>query len=117
MVLQSILLAQVYRQVVGRALLHAAWHFASWAPGGGVPLAALDGLALERFQDHLSSCHCVGPNGGRGKNARDGSRLFLRFLFRCGVVSEQEDDARNVSTTLRHPRAAFSEPRSVKDGP
>ena len=24
--------------------------------------------------------------------------------------------ARNVSTTLRHPQAAFSEPRSVKDG-
>ena len=23
---------------------------------------------------------------------------------------------RNVSTTLRHPQAAFSEPRSVKDG-
>ena len=24
--------------------------------------------------------------------------------------------SRNVSTTLRHPQAAFSEPRSVKDG-
>ena len=25
-------------------------------------------------------------------------------------------EQRNVSTTLRHPQAAFSEPRSVKDG-
>ena len=101
-----------YRQVVGRALLHAAWHFASWAQGGGIPLAALDGLALERFQDHLSSCHCVGPNGGRGKNARDGSRLFLRFLVRCGVVSEQEDDARNQR---RHPN--YTKPELLAEAP
>ncbi len=30
--------------------------------------------------------------------------------------SLKEDVDRNVSTTLRHPQAAFSEPRSVKDG-
>ena len=36
-----------------------------------------------------------------------------------GVVLIREgkiDRVRNVSTTLRHPQAAFSEPRSVKDG-
>ncbi len=85
-----------YEQLGGRKLLHAAWHFTSWAQDGGILLAALDGLALERFRHHLSSCHCVRPNGGRGENARAGSRLFLRFLCRCGVVSEQEGDGPRV---------------------
>ena len=83
-----------YSQQRGQSLLYAAWHFTSWALGGGILLAALDGLALESFQHHLSSCHCVRPNGGRGENARVGSRLFLRFLGRCGVVPEQDDAPR-----------------------
>ena len=82
-----------YRQLGGRRLLHAAAHFGSWAESNGTPLAALDGLALKRFWGHLSSCHCVGPTGGRRKSGRSGSRLFFRYLIRCGVVSEQEDDA------------------------
>ena len=32
------------------------------------------------------------------------------------VLPSMQQRARNVSTTLRHPQAAFSEPRSVKDG-
>jgi hypothetical protein len=82
-----------YRPLSGRLRLHAAWHLTSWSQGCGIPITALDELVLERFQHHLGSCRCVGPKGGRGRAARSGSRLFLRFLGRCGVVSEQEDDA------------------------
>jgi len=81
-----------YEQLGGRMLLHAAWHFASWAQSSGIAVAALDEAALKGFQHHLSSCHCVRPNGGRGKAANVGSRLFLRYLGRCGVVPAQEDD-------------------------
>ncbi len=82
-----------YRQQSGRSRLYAAWHFTSWAENDGVVVTALDELALEGFQRHLSSCHCVGPNGGRSNKGSGGSRLFLRYLSRCGIVSEQEDDA------------------------
>ena len=34
----------------------------------------------------------------------------------CFLNSPPDILGRNVSTTLRHPQAAFSEPRSVKDG-
>ena len=40
-------------------------------------------------------------------------RTMYRILSEHGEVRERR---RNVSTTLRHPQAAFSEPRSVKDG-
>ncbi len=82
-----------YEQLGGRNLVYVAWHFTSWTHGGGLPITALDEVALERFQHHLSSCHCVGPNGGSRKIGGNGSRPFVRFLGRCGVVSEQEDDA------------------------
>jgi site-specific recombinase XerD len=82
-----------YRQETGRSLLYAAWHFTSWAQEEGVAVTALDEQALEGFQGHLSSCHCVGTNGGRRKIGGNGSRPFVRFLGRCGVVSEQEDGA------------------------
>ena len=80
-----------YEKLGGRTLLHAAGHFASWAQSDGTPLAELDGLALKGFRDHLSLCHCVGPKGGRGKKARAGSRMFLKFLVRCGVVCGEDD--------------------------
>ncbi len=82
-----------YRQGSRQNRLYAAWHFTNWAENDGVVVTALDELALERFQRHLSSCHCVGPGGGRCSKSRDGSRLFLRYLRSCGVVSEQKDDA------------------------
>jgi hypothetical protein len=82
-----------YREVTFRNRLYAAWHFTSWAENVGVVVTALDELALESFQRHLSSCHCVAPYGGRWNKDRDGSRLFLRYLSRCGIVSEQENDA------------------------
>ena len=78
-----------YRQLNGRSLLHAAWHFTNWSQERGIPITALDEVSLEGFQHHLSSCRCVGPNGGRGKKARASSRLFLRLLRRWGVVSER----------------------------
>ena len=37
-------------------------------------------------------------------------------LSRLEAKVARKDQIRNVSTTLRHPQAAFSEPRSVKDG-
>ena len=43
-----------HEQLGGRKLLYAAWHFTSWAQGGGTPVTALDEVALERFQHHLS---------------------------------------------------------------
>ena len=55
-------------------------------------VTALDERALEGFQQHLSSCRCEGPIGSRKKRG-NGSALFLRYLRRCGVVPEQEDDA------------------------
>ena len=55
-------------------------------------VTALDDRALEGFQQHLSSCRCEGPIGSRKKRG-NGSALFLRYLRRCGVVPEQEDDA------------------------
>ena len=77
-----------YRKLGGRLRLHTAWHFTSWAQGCGIPITALDEVALERFQHHLSSCRCVGSNGGRGiRDARAGSRLFLRFLGVLRVVT------------------------------
>ena len=90
-----------YRRLNGRLLLHAGWHFARWAQSCGTPITALDEVALQRFLHHLSSCHCVGPTGGRGREARAGARLFLRFLGKWGVVSEQEDDARRLPAIVQ----------------
>jgi integrase/recombinase XerD len=79
-----------YEQLGGQNLLHVAWHFTTWAQGSGTPITALDGVALEGFQRHLSSCRCDRPNGGKGKQAGRGSRLFVRYLGGCGVVQEEQ---------------------------
>jgi len=104
-----------YEQLGGRNRLYAAWHFTSWAQIDGTPVTALDEVALERFRLHLSSCHCVRPNGGKGRTARIGSRLFFRFLGRCGVVSEQEDDARRLPALVQGFRNWMVQHRGVTE--
>ena len=104
-----------YGQLGGRGLLHVARHFTSWAEGCGLPITALDEVVLERFQRHLSSCQCVRPNGGRGKGARSGSRLFLRFLGGCGVVAVQEDDASRLPALVHAFRDWMVQNRGVTE--
>jgi site-specific recombinase XerD len=105
-----------YRQLVGRLRIHTAWHFTSWAQSCGIPITALDEVALERFQHHLSSCQCVGPNGGKdSRDARAGSRLFLRFLVRCGVVSKHEDDTPRIPALVQAFRAWLVKHRGVTE--
>lgn len=82
-----------YRQRVGRNVLYAAWHLTSWAQNQGITITALGEPALEGFQQHLPSCCCARPNGGKGKIARNGSRLFLNFLVSFDVVLEEQEEA------------------------
>jgi len=104
-----------YEQLRGRTLLHAACHFTSWAQGGGTPVTALDEVALGRFQRHLSSCDCVRPNGGKGRTARAGSRLFFRFLGRSGVVSEPEDNVSRLPALVQAFRSWMVQHRGVTE--
>ncbi len=82
-----------YRSRVGLNLLYVAKHFTGWAQNEGITIAALGELVLERFQQHLPSCRCVRPNGGKGRIAKNGSRLFLNFLVRFGVVPGEQEEA------------------------
>ena len=90
-----------YQQETGRTLVYTAWHFTSWAQEDGVAVTALDELALEGFKQHLSSCYCVGPIGARDRKAGNGSRLFLRYLRRCGVVPERKDDSPGLPSLVQ----------------
>jgi len=104
-----------YRRQVGRILIHIAWHFASWASASRISIRALDKVVLERFGRHLSSCDCGRPNGGRGKYAKAGARQFLSFLSRCGVLSEQEDNAPLVPTLIQSFRDWMVQHRGVSE--
>ena len=67
-------------------------------------------LVRRRFHNPQPCLPCY-----RQHVARQGARIrSCRNPARTGLAEKL--GRRNVSTTLRHPQAAFSEPRSVKDG-
>jgi integrase/recombinase XerD len=74
------------KYTVGSARPHirAAEHFIYWAHQQGIAVSSLDAEALDRFNQHLSQCRCLGYSPTRRVIRQRGARMFL--IRRRGAV-------------------------------
>jgi hypothetical protein len=74
------------KYTVGSARPHirAAEHFIYWAHQQGIAVSSLDAEALDRFNQHLSQCRCLGYSPTRRVIRQRGARMFL--IRRGGAV-------------------------------
>ncbi len=77
-----------YNHWSGRNFLYAAAHLVGWTQRKGVAITKLDEDRLERFRKHVRRCRCPRPNGGKGRDAMVGCRLFLNYLRQNGEVAD-----------------------------
>ena len=76
-----------YTCETARVLLRTAAHLGSWLGASGKLIEHADSDTPIHFRQHLSSCHCPPPTGGRGTSAVSAAKLFVRYLRETGALS------------------------------
>ena len=82
-----------YSQRSGSRYLQAVAHLLRFLEQNNIALECLDANVLERFGQHVLDCGCPQPNGGVGKDARNGPAAFYEYLRGLGVVKAIEDES------------------------
>lgn len=66
-----------YAEISARRHIRSAEHVVHWASREGLVVDELDGLALERFREHLALCRCGRYSRTKRGEIMTGARLFL----------------------------------------
>jgi integrase/recombinase XerD len=81
------LFARGYSAQVGSPCLHHAVHLGLWMESSGIPLDSLDEMVLTSFEEHFSTCQCVGERPSRHTSVHSRVRVFHRYLQDADVVA------------------------------
>ena len=82
-----------YSQRSGSRYLQAVAHLLRFLEQSNIAIECLDSKVLERFGQHVLDCSCPRPNGGVGKDTRNGPAAFYEYLRGLGAVRASEDEA------------------------
>lgn len=81
--------------------LHASGHLLCFLRRENIALEFLEYKILGKFRQHLVHCDCRRPNGGVGKDARNGVSVFYDYLRGVGAVRAiVEDEIKAISPPL-----------------
>lgn len=69
-----------YSEISARRHIRSAEHIVRWAIRRGISIDELDDRVLQRFDRHLSTCHCGGFSSADRQAVLAGARFFLRYL-------------------------------------
>jgi site-specific recombinase XerD len=89
-----------YAEISARRHIRSAEHLVYWASKSGLSINELNDLALARFSDHLTQCHCGQYSRAKPVNILTGARLFLKRVHRVDTLAVREPEPADPQPAL-----------------